>query len=421
MTLSSRALLVVLACAPPALLSFAPQGDSRDDRVFLELSESESIREVTVDGETVRMEIAKYARPDEEQNPYELFDESYSLRSGSITKITEPDPSRAPVAAVTGRDESGIAEAASAKGAVDWRDWISDTMDGPAHVSFSANGERFVTVVHQGNGVGAANVTVWHTKPKLKAGPMRRVEGLIHAAISSDGSQVFLHTSKGLFVHDADEFGSVAAKQSLETMGQPHTLFRYVESAGGEVADFFFLVKKLVVELYPATLKQVDGKWPKLEPIASMNTDDYAVSTHYEPVSELMLVVEHDRARLMQVSEKKAEFLAQHVIPKGVEFRSCKSLGWDSTKDYHTAAWAVGARRNVTKPTRDRDGRAEFGTYVLAYRRDSEGERLEVLAEPEWVSSERWNLYSPRIQYSEEASRLIVYTRDKAWTAEIPR
>lgn len=422
MSFPPRLVIAVLASALLYSLSSAKQETASDKTLLLDLPEGKNIREVTIEGTLAKFEIADLVKPNDGVNPYELFDETFTLHAGSIAVNSSKPATGVPVEASSTKPETGVAEASATKGSVDWRNWISDTMGGPAHVSFSADGDRFVTVVHHDHHVGASNVTVWNTKPKLEAGPMRSIHGLIHAAISRDGSQVFLHTSKGLLVHNADKFGAAEPKHSLSLMGEPHTLFHYVKSEGKQVADFFFLVKQLVVELYPATLKQLpNGKWPPLKPIAKMDTNDYAVSTHYEPASKLMLVVEENRARLMHVTEKESKFLAQHALPTGVEFRSCKSLEWDTHKDYHTAAWAVGARRNVTKPTRDKNGTAEFGTFVLAYHRDATGDHLEILAEPRWVTSERWNLYSPRAEYSDDASQLVVYTRDKAWTVEVPR
>lgn len=417
MTLSLRIAGSIASCGILVWVAIGARGPVADDKFLLELPLSANIRSVEVRGNAAYVRVAKAIRTPEGAPGFELEELEFPLITGEEVAVASP----ATVEVSGGNSKTEQRAQPSSGDAIDWREWIIDTMDGLASVSFSADGQRFLTVVRQGNGIASANVTTWLTEPSLTAGSMTSVDRLLHASISSDGSLIYIQTTDGLFIHAFESFGEADPLQEISASGESRKIFKRVESTGEVEAKFFFLVGELSVDLYAANRPRMqNGELAALKPLATLRTNDYAIAAQFDIESRLMIVVEHDRARVAKVSEIGREVLAEHLLETGVEFRSCEAFHLESEQSPSgSALWALGLRQKVVRPTKQQAGKAEFAVLILALEEGSK--RLAVLSVPIWKTCERWNQYSPRIQFNEDATELIAYTRDKAWAIEVPR
>ncbi len=419
MTIPKSISCALVLCGLLCSLADASQTPSDEEQFLLDLPVGENIRNVHVHANTARITVAKKVTSREGRPKFQIDE----LRFELVDDVNQSGLANPAVEAAGPSLEARPADRAIVRDTRDRRYFPRGTEVGRVRAELSRGGKRVLAVSRQPGRAEAADVTVWVAEEQERTARTKQVEKLVSAALSRDGGRVYVQRSDGLYVCESSSFGPRCELLKISTLGEPHTLFELTSRSGVLKPSYFFLVRKLGVDLYPTeTDLGPDGSYPPLTRIAGVETSDYAISTLFDSETGLMLVLEHNRVRALRVGENGSELVAEMLLESGSEFRSCSSLHIETSEDpAGTMVWALGMRRNVEKPHRDREGSAEFAALVVGLPKNSEQATFEVLAEPNWKSCDRWCGYSPRIQFSKESSEVIAYTRDKAWKVEVAR
>ena len=419
MTLPKRISGSLALCGLLCSIAVAYQAPLSEDQFLLELPQGENIRNVHVNSNTARISIAKKITNREGEPAFEIEE----LRFELVDDADQAGLANLPVEAASPSLEARPVDQRITRASNDRRYFPRGTEIGRVRAELSRGGKRVLAVSRQTDLAAAADVTVWIADERSTTARTKQVEKLVSAALSRDGGRVYVQRSDGLYVCESSAFGPRCELLKISTLGEPHTLFELTSRRGRLKPAYFFLVRKLGIDFYPSeTELGPDGTYPPLTPLATLETSNYAIATLFDSETRLMLVLEHNRVRALRVGDDGGELVAEMWLEPGSEFRSCSSLHIESDDDPKgSVVWALGMRRNVEKPSRDREGSAEFAALVVGLSKNPEQTSFEVLAEPTWKSCERWGGYSPRIQFSRESSEVIAYTRDKAWKVGVAR
>ncbi len=417
-------------------------------RKLLHLGPEETIREVTFEAGEVSFTVAERDPKSELFADLEarVFLESRLLleaeADGSRPPVIRPLPPPKPM----GDLAEALSESAESPGKrIDWREFVFDTGDPTFHPSFSADGNVMAIARRASHDQPRGSVYV---QVDRVPGHMESFEGLEQASLSEDGTLVFIETTDGLFVQRVEDFGQGDLRREFVDLGRAERMFRRVDKRTSDRKElcYFILEHQLHVELYSAHYDWVDGDSSDLVPMSIVPTDGFAIYSDYWHDLDCMLIVERRHVRLVRVSsDEKARssprdnyvVIFDHHLRGGEQVRSC-TVERVPVKDGERTRLrlALGLRRDdEVRPTLRTSGSARFGVAVLEAELathaegrvgpegDAQGPASDFarVLEPAWTASTRWNRRSPQTRFFADGRVLVAWTREDAWSLEVPR